>query len=121
MKTNEIRILDYTEYPGPRYVSQGVDSGEEYYHTVLQEKFAESLKENAKLKVDLDATAGYAPSFIDEIFGNLVYDFEYDQIFGLLEVKSETEPDWIKLVFENILPKWKKKKDDKQPRKPEGF
>ena len=121
MKTTTIRILDYSEYPGPRYSVQGLDSGEDYYHTILKDKFSNALEKGEILIIDLDNTAGYAPSFIDEIFGNLVYDFKYDLINKHLEIKSEDEPDWKELITDNILPKWLQKRKDNQPRKPLGF
>ena len=117
----KIKILDYTEYPGPRYKSQGLDSGEDYYLKILKVNFEEALKGNSQLIVDLDDTAGYPPSFIDEIFGNLVYDFDYEVIIENIKIISDDEPDWKELVEKNIWPKWKQKKDDGQPRKPSEF
>ena len=121
MKKEIVKILDYSEYPGPRYITQGLDSAEQFYYDVLKKPFENAIKNNFILVVDLDNTAGYAPSFIDEIFGNLVYDFDFKDIPKHLEIKSNDEPDWKDLVKKNILKKWKQKKDDNQPRKPIGF
>ena len=42
-----------------------------FFITLLKKSFETKIK----LQVVLDGTAGYAPSFLDEAFGNLVYDF----------------------------------------------
>lgn len=65
----------FTEYPGPRYKDQGEFSGEEFYVTMLNEKFYTCYKENSLLVIYLDGTAGYPSSFLDEAFGELIYDF----------------------------------------------
>ena len=70
-----IEVKDFDEYTGPRYVTQGDSSGEEFYHRVLNENFAEAFKTDSILIVDLDNTAGFLSSFLDEAFGSLVYDF----------------------------------------------
>lgn len=118
MKEIIVRVLDFAEYPGPRYKSQGTDSGEEFYLELLKPNMRLAIKDKSKLIIDLDGTAGYAPSFIDESFGNLVYDFAYDDILKIIEVKSSREPDWVELIKKDIYPKWKRKKDEGHPRKP---
>ena len=37
MKT--IRVFDFTEYPGLRHCSISDDSGEEYYHKILNKEY----------------------------------------------------------------------------------
>lgn len=118
MDTIKIRILDFTEYPGVRYIGQGEDTGEEFYIEKIKPAFQKCIDENKKLVVDLDNTAGYASSFLDECFGNLVYDFPYEEIVNRLEIISTQEPDWIEVIFDETLPQWKRKKDDGEPRKP---
>lgn len=114
-----IRVLDFTEYPGVRYKHQGNnDSGEDFYFEKVKPFFQKALDENKVLLVDIDGTAGYASSFLDESFGNLVYDFPYENIIKQLEIKSIEEPDWVDIIFEETLVEWKRKKDDGQPRKP---
>ena len=67
---------EFTEFPGLRLRSEskGV-SGEDFYHKVLNQRFYEALSSGKELEVILDGTAGYPPSFIDESFGRLVFDF----------------------------------------------
>mgnify|MGYP003618857013 CR=1 FL=1 len=76
----ELKVSSYTEYPGPRYIKQGENSGEKFYNDYLSKKFSQAISENKLLNVNLDGTAGYASSFIDEVFGNLLKDFEYKLI-----------------------------------------
>jgi hypothetical protein len=75
MEKITIRVIDFTEAPGPRYISQGEHSGEQFYVEVLNKKMADCIKENKELDILLDGTAGYPSSFLDQAFGELVYDF----------------------------------------------
>ena len=116
-----IRVLDYTEYPGVRYKHQGnKDTGEDFYYDMVKPSFQKACELNKILEVDLDGTAGYASSFLDESIGNLVYDFEYQDILRILKIKSIEEPDWTEIILNETLPEWKRKKDDKHPRKPKN-
>jgi len=117
MEKELIRVLDFAEYPGVRYIEQGDDTGEEFYNKKIKPLFEKCVAENKKLVVDLDGTAGYASSFLDECFGNLVYDFEYKDIIERLEIISLEESDWKDIIFNETLPEWLKKKNDGQPRK----
>lgn len=112
-----IKVLDFTEYPDVRYINQDVDSGEQYYYDVIKPNFSTALEENKVLVVDLDNTAGYASSFLDEAFGNLVYDFDFDKIKSHLKIISLQEPDWVDIILGEMLDLWKKKKDAGRPRK----
>lgn len=45
MIAEQIKVLsDFSMSPGPRYCKQGPDSGEEFYHKVLNRRFAEAYK-----------------------------------------------------------------------------
>lgn len=112
-----IKVTDFTEYPDVRYRDQDTHSGEEYYYDVINPNFKLALSENKILIVDLDNTAGYASSFLDEAFGNLVYDFDFELIKRHLDIISKQEPDWKKIILQEILHLWKKKKDAGKPRK----
>ena len=112
-----IKVTDFTEYPDVRYRDQDIDSGEEYYYDIINPNFKLALSENKILIVDLDNTAGYASSFLDEAFGNLVYDFDFELIKKHLDIISTQEPDWKNIILEEILYLWKKKKDTGKPRK----
>lgn len=118
MEELKIKVLEYSEYPGPRYIEQGEDSGEEFYYKIIKPKFEECISTDKILVVDLDDTAGYASSFLDECFGNLVYDFDFEEIEKRLKIISFQEPDWVEVIFEETLPEWYKKLKNNIDRKP---
>lgn len=65
-----IRVLDFTEFPGPRHEKIGKFSGERFRDEVLLENIKKySISE---ISIDLDGTAGYGSSFLEEAFGGLV-------------------------------------------------
>lgn len=110
-------IIEFSQSPGPRYCAQGEDSGEQFYHVALNRIFAEALKANLKLRVILDGADGYASSFLDEAFGNLVYDFTADVVKNNLEIVSEDEEVWGKMIKEETIPQWESRRLSKdQPR-----
>lgn len=117
MKEILIKVIDFTEYPDVRYIEQDEYSGEEYYYKVIKPAFTEALHENKILCVDLDNTAGYASSFLDEAFGNLVYDFDYKDVLKHLKIISLEEPDWVDIIMHDVLKDWKEKKDLGKQRK----
>jgi hypothetical protein len=113
-------VSAYSEYPGPRYCNQGDFSGEDFYHVKLNYAFAESFLENSVLIVDLDGTAGYASSFLDEAFGNLIFDFSELVVREKLEIISKQEPDWKEMIFNDVFGDWEeRRKNNKVPTKTE--
>ncbi|MCE3295291.1 MAG: hypothetical protein K0R65_1005 [Crocinitomicaceae bacterium] len=69
----EIKIAkDFVTTPGPRYKKEGSHSGELFRDTILYPKLKEAINENIILQVDLDGTAGYGTSFLEESFGGLI-------------------------------------------------
>lgn len=66
--TKTIKVLDFTEYPGPRYKRLGEGSGEEFRDHI----FIPAMKEHGSLVVDLDGTRGFGSSFLEEAFGGAV-------------------------------------------------
>jgi hypothetical protein len=106
-----LRIADsFSLYPGLRHCDISDDSGEEFYHKVLNEKFAEAFQNSSVLEVDIDGTAGYAPSFLDEAFGNLVFDFSLDVVKRHLVVKSDDEPSWLEMLATETFPQWEQRR-----------
>lgn len=120
-------ILDFTEYPGPRYEDQGEDSGEQFYKEKLKPLFEEIIEksktdgEDVLLVINLDNTAGYASSFLDEAFGNLSYDFGQELVKKHIRLISDQEPDWIEIIMNETIPEWHKKKLTGIPRKPKLY
>lgn len=111
-------VANYTEYPGPRYCSQGNSSGEDFYHDILNTAFANAIESKQKLEVILDGTAGYASSFLDEAFGNLVFDFSLKVVMDNIIITSKQEPDWVKMIFEEVFNDWElRRNENTNPRK----
>ena len=79
-----LRIIDYSMSPGPRYCNQGDDSGEDFYHVQLNSAFAKAYSSSKQLLIDLDGPDGYASSFLDEAFGNLIYDFSQELVSKII-------------------------------------
>jgi hypothetical protein len=116
---NIIYIKDFTEYPGLRHSSISDDSGEEYYHSTLNHAFKNSYEKEQRLVINMDFTAGYAPSFLDEAFGNLIYDFGLETVNNLLEIISEQEPDLKEMLISETFPQWEQlRNNNDEPKKP---
>lgn len=108
---------DYTEYPGLRHCSISEWSGEDFYHKVLNGKFKDALDKNEKITINLDGTAGYASSFLDEVFGNLVYDFSFEKVNSLVVIISKEEPHWKTMIEEQTYNQWEKRRKENKPPK----
>lgn len=65
-----VKVRDYTDCPGPRMAKTGPGSGEEFRDSFL----LKALRDNPDkiIAVDLDGTAGYGSSFLEESFGGLI-------------------------------------------------
>lgn len=113
MKT--IRVLDdFSEYPGLRHCNISDNSGEEFYHSVLNTSFKEALNNSEKLTVILDNTAGYASSFLDEAFGNLVYDFTLNLVKNNIVIISEQEAHWKDMIENQTYKQWEERRINSQ-------
>ena len=66
--------------------------------------------------VDLDETAGYPPSFLDEAFGRLAFDFGLDAVKRTLIIVSKDEPSWENMIFDSTLILWeRRRRENKKP------
>jgi len=65
-----IRVLDFTEFPGPRHETLGVYSGERF----REEHLLPAIRKYpiSEITINLDGTAGYGSSFLEEAFGGLI-------------------------------------------------
>lgn len=110
--------MDFSLSPGPRYIDQGNHSGEAFYLEKLKDYFQQAINENSVLIVNLDGVDGYASSFLDEAFGNLVFDFGESLIRSNLQIISCEEPEWKEMILSDTLKNWeKRRKDNKPPRR----
>lgn len=106
---------DYSSITGLRHCSITDYSGEDFYHTKLNEAFAESYQKDDKLVLVLDGTLdGYTPSFIDEAIGNLVYDFSLDVVNKYLVVVSNNDSQWPFLLENKTFPNWEKRRKNNE-------
>jgi hypothetical protein len=88
-----LRIAEqFTITPGPRLREEGDFSGQQFREEQLRPMFLDVRSRGGQLLVDLDGTAGYATSFLEETFGGLAREFGSDEVSRLLEFKSEEEP-----------------------------
>jgi hypothetical protein len=85
-------LKEFSRTPGPRHISEGDYSGESFLRDVLAPKFQEAINRNLTLAVDLDGTAGYATSFLEEAFGGLARQFGTDEVLQRIEFVTEDEP-----------------------------
>ena len=74
------------------------------------------------MKIVLDGGEdGYGPSFLDESFGNLVYDFSLVEVKKWLVIDSTIEPDWQEAIENETFPAWQELRDSgKRPIKTEN-
>ncbi len=114
---------EFNLYPGLRtYDISGITSGEVFYHEYLNPKFYKAIQENGHLKVVLDGTMGYTPSFIDEAFGRLVFDFGEQLVRQILEIESKDEPIWKIQIEEKSILKWeKRRRENESPINTSGY
>lgn len=85
---------DFSSTPGPRYEQEGGYSGEVFRKKVLKPIIESALQERTHLVIDLDGTAGYGTSFLEEAFGGLIREdgFSFDDLNKCLIFISEEEP-----------------------------
>ncbi|MBU8921513.1 MAG: STAS-like domain-containing protein [Bacteroidales bacterium] len=95
---------EFSSTPGPRYISEGDFSGELFRNKVLGPALQNALKEDVPLVVDLDGTAGFGTSFLEEAFGGLIREsgIPYKTVSGCIELISLEEPYLIKDIREYI-------------------
>lgn len=95
MNTRELRVANTTKLPGPGLIAdekQGTWSGERYLREVLLNEYKAAIATGQKLRIDLDGTAGYGPSFIRETFKGLVRETKDKDILDKLEIKFDDDP-----------------------------
>jgi hypothetical protein len=96
---------EFTLTPGARNYSDGPKSGQEFYDTLLKNKFTEALEDGVKLKIILDGTDGYASSFLNEAFSLLGNEFGADRVWNNLIIISDEVPKYIEKIKKSIYEK----------------
>lgn len=112
---------DYSPLTGLRYCNRSDHSGEDFYHQKLNGWFKEAYETKEQMRIVLDGGEdGYGPSFLDESFGNLVYDFSLEEVNKWLVIDSEVDPDWQDAIEKETFPIWEElRKKGTQPEKTE--
>lgn len=87
----EFSIADnFSKTPGPRLKDEGDFSGESL-RLILEPIFLEAVADNKKVVIDLDRTAGYGTSFLEEVFGGLARDHGVENVMKI-DFISQEEP-----------------------------
>lgn len=92
---------EFSRTPGPRYPFEGDYSGEVFRQKHLEPALKRAITNNAILLINLDGTAGYGTSFLEEAFGGLIRVDKYklDTLLEHIEIYSEEEPYLIEDVI----------------------
>lgn len=95
---------EFSKTPGPRYIAEGLHSGELFRTDCLLPRFMAALSADQVLTVDLDGTFGYGMSFLEEAFAGLirVNQLPPKQVKSTLRFKSDDEPYLIDEINEYI-------------------
>lgn len=103
MKTEFYVAKEFTTTPSARKVSEGKFSGFEL-REILTPLIRESISNRQNFTINLDGTAGYGTSFLEEVFGGLVRDehFSKNDLKTYLIIISEEDPDLIDEIWEDI-------------------
>ncbi len=110
-----LSVANYTENPGPRYIRQGDSSGEDFYLSILNKAFVECIQKDLMLLVDLDGTSGYPSSFLDEAFGELVYDFSLEEVKKRVRFTTTMFKKRKEQVENETYEQWEKKRKTNSP------
>ena len=114
MEQIRIKVLDFTENPGPRYIRQDKigesNSGEAFYLQTLNEAFSQAYKENKQLVLELDGVSGYPSSFLDEAIGELVFDFTLEIVEKYLDFDTHMYKRRVAQVKEETYPQWEERR-----------
>lgn len=95
--------VEFSETPGVREEIEGDFPGEEFLKKHLLPKFEQALRENKKLVVDMDDTAGYPTSFLEAAFGGLVRHYHDKRlILRNIEFISKDDPFMVDDIIEYV-------------------
>lgn len=100
----KIKIADdFTDAPGGRYASEGINSGEEFREKLLKPFFQDALNSGEVIVVDLDGGFGYLPSFLEEAFGGLAREFSGKSVNEHIQIISNDEPGLVNRITDYVL------------------
>ena len=102
---------DFSRTPGSRYEREGEYSGEVFRRDFLYPKVRTAVEAATQLTINLDGTAGFGTSFLEEAFGGLIREngVTAPQLRQLLRIQSDEEPYLIEDIWTYV--------DEARPRK----
>lgn len=82
---------EFSMTPGGRFKKHGPYSGEAFRDGVLRDLLQRAINSGDRLVVELDGTAGYGSSFLEEAFGGLIRlsMFDREQVSRHLELRAK--------------------------------
>lgn len=99
----ELKISkEFSETLGGRFRTDGENSGEEFYESLLRPLFLKAVYANDTLNINLDGTYGYPSSFRDQSFGELSRVYGKDKVLNTLRFISDDQPGLIDIIKDNI-------------------
>ena len=102
MDQDKINISEeFTDTPGPRYIKQGRNSGEEFRKDLLIPRYKKARERKRKLIIELDGVYGYPPSFLEESFGGLIRDMKepVEEVLKNIEFKCSARPYLTEIII----------------------
>lgn len=93
---------DFSKALGPRKISLGDYSGEQFYKEILLPKYQEAAKINDKIEICLDGCYSYPPSFVDESFGNLARNYGLEKVLDKITFISDDDPTRIDEIIKTM-------------------
>jgi len=93
---------DFSVAPGPRYPWEGDNCGQNFRTKILVPQLHAAIEAGQILTVDLDRTAGYGTSFLEEAFGGLIREDGYslETLKKNLKLHSKEEPELLDEISE---------------------
>jgi hypothetical protein len=93
---------EFSLNPGPRYIHEGLFSAEKLQKDIFNDRFEKAIASDGKLIVNLDGVGGYGTSFLEELFGGAVRNYNMKDVQERIEIISEQEPYLLDDISEYI-------------------
>ncbi len=96
-----VKVADFSKFPAGRFLSDGPFPGEEFREDWL---FPALVLQKGVVTVNLDDTAGFGSSFLEEAFGGLVRcnRFSFEVLKERLLVVCASHPEFVDEVWRYI-------------------
>lgn len=93
----------FSRTPSARVESEGKYPGEQL-REIITPLLKECIHKKEEFCIDLDGTAGYGTSFLEEVFGGLIRNekIDYSDLKSWLKIKSDEEEELIEECWSYI-------------------